>query len=101
MNGFSRFAIAAVTAGGLASAALGFTAAPASADYYWFNWCPGQPPPSATTDRVVDWDWNICHRYRYQGNDLIDEAGRIYPAPPPPPGAICGTDLFTGRPIPC
>lgn len=102
MINFARFATAAAVSGGLALAGLGFTAGTASADdYYWFTWCPGQIPPSGTTDRVVDWDWNVCHNYRYNGNDLIDETGRVYPAPAPPPGSICGTDLFTGIPIYC
>ncbi|MGE2719627.1 hypothetical protein [Mycolicibacterium celeriflavum] len=100
MKRISRFAATAAASGGLALAGLGLASA-AGADYYWFNWCPGQTPPSAASNRNLDWDWNVCHQYRYQGNDLIDESGRLYPAPPPPPGAICGRDLFTGTPILC
>lgn len=95
-----RIATTVVLSGGLALAALGLGTGTAQAEY-WFNWCPGQPQPYPATNRVIDWDWNVCHSYRYNGNDVIDEAGRVYPATPPPPGAICGTDLFTGRPIYC
>lgn len=101
MNGISRLTTMMVTSGALAFAALGLGAGAAQADYYWFQWCPGQAPPPFSTDRVVDWDWNVCHKYRYNGNDAIEDNGRVYPAPPPPPGAICGRDLFTGIPIPC
>lgn len=56
---------------------------------YWWHWCPGQELPAGTQDRVVDWDWNVCHDYYYQSNgngnqpaDIIDEAGRVYSAAP-------------------
>lgn len=102
MNTITRIATAAAVSGGLALAGLGMSSGTAGADdYYWFNWCPGQTPPSAASDRVIDWDWNVCHAYRYNGNDLIDDTGRVYLAPAPAPGSICGTDLFTGIPIYC
>lgn len=102
MTTISRIAISAMVAGSLAAAGLGLAAGNASADdYYWFSWCPGQIAPSAASDRVIDWDWNVCHTYRYNGNDLIDDLGIVYPAPAPAPGSICGTDLFTGIPIYC
>ncbi|MGV0606066.1 hypothetical protein [Mycolicibacterium sp. XJ1904] len=100
MKALLRFAATAAVSSGMALAGLGLASA-AGADYYWFSWCPGQTPPSAASNRTLDWDWNVCHQYRYQGNDLIDESGRLYPAPPPAPGAICGRDLFTGTPIFC
>lgn len=101
MDRISRIATGLVVGGGLALAAFGLGAGSAQADYYWFQWCPGQSAPGAASDRNIDWDWNVCHNYRYQGNDLIDDTGKLYPAPAPPPGAICGTDMFTGTPIPC
>lgn len=101
MNGISRRMTIAAVSGGLGFAALGLGAGAAQADYYWFEWCPGQSAPAFASDRPVDWNWNVCHKYRYDGNTAIDDTGRVYPAPPPPPGAICGTDMFTGIPIPC
>lgn len=95
-----RMAKTAVTSGLALVWALGGGTAEAD-DYYWFRWCPGQVNPAFSSDRVVDWDWTVCHKYRYEGNTAIDDTGRVYPAPARPPGSICGTDLFTGTPIPC
>ena len=55
MKPISRFAATAAVSGGLALPGLGM-AGPAAADYYWFDWCPGQTPPSAASNRSLDWD---------------------------------------------
>jgi hypothetical protein len=99
MNRISRFAATVVVSGGLGLAGLGLGLGTAQA--YSFHWCPGEEAPY--TSGTINWDWNVCHSYHYQGNTMIDDAdGRVISAPPPPPpGAVCGRDLFTGIPIPC
>lgn len=102
-------ATTAVATAGLGLAGMGLGAGTADAEYWW-HWCPGQPPPSGASNRVIDWDWTVCHDYYYQsdGNgyrpaDIIDESGRVYSAAPiarppdcPPWNVIVGPSACGG-----
>jgi len=109
MNRLPRFATTAVVSAGVGLAVLGLGGGTAQAEYWW-HWCPGQQPPSGSADRVIDWDWTVCHDYYYQsdGNgyrpaDIIDEAGHVYSAAPvarppycPPWNVIVGPSACGG-----
>ena len=90
------FATAVVVSGGLSLAALGLAAGTAQAD----TWCPGD----YNFTGMPNWDRSVCHEYYWAHKYDLSAPTTLFiegaPPGPPVPG-FCGTNLFTGTPLPC
>lgn len=88
-------ATAVVVSGGLGLASLGL-AGTAQAD----TWCPG----GYMFTGMPNWDMSVCHEYYWAHKYDLNTPTTLFiegPPPGPPLPGFCGTNLFTGAPLPC